>query len=360
MEFTQKLYKIDTKGKTRVLHIHTKGSDLIQESGIVDGKLITHTKTCNGKNIGRTNETTPEEQAKSEAASKVTESLKSEYFTTIEEAKGDDVILPMLAKDYKKEFKKIDWTTAYIQPKLDGMRCLAFVKDGKCTLVSRTGTLIDTVPHIVDVILANVTKGLEYIFDGELYAHGLNFQENMRLIKKVRPGETNKIVYHIYDVVENSPYSDRQTNIADFVDRCNSSIINLVSTFKASSEKDMKDFHIVNLKAGYEGTIIRHGNVGYQVNKRSSYLLKYKDFIDIALPVIDIIPAESRPDWASPIFELKGVKFGAGMKFSHNERIDILKNKKDYIGKTAEIRFFEYSENGIPRFPVVVGFRLDK
>ena len=49
-----------------------------------------------------------------------------------------------------------------------------------------------------------------------------------------------------------------------------------------------------------------------------------------------------------------------GMKFSHAEREEILINKENYIGKTAEIRFFEYTEDGIPRFPVAVGIRLDK
>ena len=48
------------------------------------------------------------------------------------------------------------------------------------------------------------------------------------------------------------------------------------------------------------------------------------------------------------------------MKFSHKEREEILTNKVDYIGKIAEVRFFEYSEDGIPRFPVCHGFRLDK
>jgi hypothetical protein len=34
--------------------------------------------------------------------------------------------------------------------------------------------------------------------------------------------------------------------------------------------------------------------------------------------------------------------------------------KEEYIGQTAEVRFFEYTDGGIPRFPVCVGFRLDK
>ena len=47
------------------------------------------------------------------------------------------------------------------------------------------------------------------------------------------------------------------------------------------------------------------------------------------------------------------------MKFSYKEREEILKNKKDYIGRTAEIRFFEYTDDGLPRFPVCYGFRND-
>ena len=42
------------------------------------------------------------------------------------------------------------------------------------------------------------------------------------------------------------------------------------------------------------------------------------------------------------------------------ERQQILIDKADYIGQTAEIRFFEYTDDGLPRFPVCVGFRLDK
>jgi hypothetical protein len=38
----------------------------------------------------------------------------------------------------------------------------------------------------------------------------------------------------------------------------------------------------------------------------------------------------------------------------------MLAMKGEYIGQTAEVRFFEYTDGGIPRFPVCVGFRLDK
>jgi hypothetical protein len=33
--------------------------------------------------------------------------------------------------------------------------------------------------------------------------------------------------------------------------------------------------------------------------------------------------------------------------------------KEEYIGQKAEVRFFEYTDGGIPRFPICHGFRLD-
>ena len=73
-----------------------------------------------------------------------------------------------------------------------------------------------------------------------------------------------------------------------------------------------------------------------------------------------ITPNEANPLHGTPHFELRGKSFKSGVKMSYEDREDLLQNKNKYIGKTAEIRFFEYSENGIPRFPVMVGIRLDK
>ncbi len=343
------LYKIDSKGKKRFLTISTEGSDLIQESGLIDGKSITHRKTCSGKNIGKSNETSPARQAISEMESKITEKLTEGYSKTLEELITNDTVLPMLAKEYGKEKKKVDWNTAYVQRKYDGMRCL---KTGD-KLISRTNKVIDTVPHIM-----NLLPGLLNTFDGELYAHGLNFQENMRLIKKYRPGQTESVKYHVYDlVIPDMPFSQRYA-LLQFAAK-DIEHIEIVETFKVNSEEELIQYHQQFLSEGYEGTMLRWGTEGYKVNGRSSNLLKYKDFQDIQLIIEDIEPAESRPEWGVPVFSINGKKFRAGMKFSHEERKEILTNKQDYIGTMAEIRYFEKSEDGIPRFPVMVGIRLD-
>ena len=136
--------------------------------------------------------------------------------------------------------------------------------------------------------------------------------------------------------------------------------IKLAETFEVNSKEELIEYHKKFLEEGYEGSIIRHSEEGYAVNKRSSSLLKFKDFKDIACEIIDVEPSEKRPRQGIFICKHRGNYFGCGMKFSHAEREEILINKEHYIGKTAEIRFFEYTEDGIPRFPVAVGIRLDK
>lgn len=351
------LYKKDSKGKIRIWKIHTKGAKLIQEAGLLEGKLTTNEKTCTGKNIGKSNETTPKDQAKLELESEYRSKLDEGYFETKDEAENNIVLLPMLAKTYEDHKDKIDWNNCYIQPKLDGMRCLAKISKGKVQLISREGKEIQNMDHIIKE-LSEIKQ--DVILDGELYAHGLSFQENMRLIKKYRKGETENIIFHIYDSISEESFWERSKNVFNAIHSVDYGNLWDVDTNKIYNEKELQKYHAQFIQEGYEGSIVRWGEKGYKLNSRSENLLKYKDFQDIALPILDIIPASQRPEWGVPQFELKGKKFEAGMRYSHKEREDFLKNKSKYIGKTAEIRFFEYSDDGIPRFPVMVGIRLDK
>jgi DNA ligase-1 len=355
-EFDQKVYKKDSSGKIRVLHVYTEGADLIQESGVVDGALVQHRSTCISKNVGKANETTPEKQAKLEAASKIETKMSTGYFNSIQEAKDNEVILPMLAKDFNSEKSKIKYP-CYAQPKLDGMRGLG--KKGK-GIKSRKGKAITTLSHIEAEIDQLGYADFMETLDGEIYAHGLTFQENMKIIKKYVSGETEKVKYHVYDMVlPNLDFASRYTFLRKLVADCKT--IELVPTYKLNNEAELKTLHQKFISEGYEGTIVRHSDAGYAINKRDSQLLKYKDFIDITCEIIDIVPSEKRPEQGVCVCLHNNHTFHTGMKFSHADREEILSNKQDYIGKQkAEIRFFEYTDDGLPRFPVCVGFRLDK
>jgi len=357
MSYSKKIYKKDSKGKIRELHVYSNGAQLIQISGLIDGNKVTHSSICEPKNVGRSNETTCEEQADFEAIAKIQSKMSEGYFDSINDAKNNVVILPMLAKDYKKEFHKVMYP-CYVQPKLDGMRAL-YGNMGSDILefISRKGKSITTMSHIESEF-----KTLDFVLDGELYAHGESFQENMKLIKKDRGEATKKVKYHVYDIVSDLPFIERFAILRKFIKGYKN--IELVPTYYITDVYELQKLHVEFINLGYEGTIIRHSNAPYGVNKRDSQLLKYKDFIDEAYEVVDVVPSDKNPNQGVIHCTIGGgytnVTFGCGMKFSHKEREEILTNKVDYIGKIAEIRFFEYTDDGIPRFPVCVGFRLDK
>lgn len=364
--FDTTIYKKDSKGKLRYLRVYNDGAEVIQESGIIGTDSPTvHKSTAKAKNVGKTNETTPEMQAMLEAAAKVETKMSTGYFTTVEEAESSEVILPMLAESYEKKKDKITFP-CFAQPKLDGMRALG---KSHTPMISRKGKEIDTMGHI-QAELDLVQEGLS--LDGELYAHGISFQENMKLIKKDRGDATKTVKYHVYDLVlPLIAFRERYKILADLVKNltvergCTN--IELVPTYTINNEEDLKKLHGQFISQGYEGTIVRHSDSGYRINKRDVQLLKYKDFHDLACEVVDVVPSDKNPEQGvvhckmSDDYVLNpGGTFGCGMKFSHVEREEILENKENYIGKTAELRFFEYTDDGLPRFPVCVGFREDK
>lgn len=346
------IYKTDSKGKLRLLNIYTEGNVVVQLSGIVGSEnLVKHESVCKGKNIGKKNETTPEEQAILEGNAKIKGKLDTEYFETMELAMTQKVMLPMLGENFSEYESKVVYP-CYAQPKLDGMRGL---KDGP-KMTSRDNRVITTVNHILEEF-----RGVNEVFDGELYAHGISFQENMKLIKKYREGETEKVKYHVYDLVlPDLSFIERYNILKSLVEIHDPKNVELVPIYVINNKEELLALHSKFIGEGYEGTIVRWGDDGYKCNGRSKNLLKFKDFIDIACEIVDVVPMDKRPTHGSFVCKFPNGETNTGMKFSHKEREYILQNKHEYIGKTAEVRFFEYTDEGEPRFPVSVGIRLDK
>ncbi len=201
------LFKTDSAGKIRRLRLYVEGADLCSDAGLLDGAKVTNKKTCKPKNVGRSNETTGEAQALSEMWSKVAEKKNEGYCDTVDEAKDSSLVLPMLASEFAKV--TIDYQLpVFAQPKLDGMRCMVIKRDGLVILMSRGGKEITTLAHInKDFENPKIPDG---IYDGEAYSLSLgNFQNQMKAIKKYRPGITEQVEYHLYDIVLDKPYSER-------------------------------------------------------------------------------------------------------------------------------------------------------
>ena len=60
-------------------------------------------------------------------------------------------MMPMLAQSHDKHGHKIKYP-AYVQPKLDGIRCFVHVDGESVTLKSRTGKEFKSLGHIADAV----------------------------------------------------------------------------------------------------------------------------------------------------------------------------------------------------------------
>ena len=147
-----------------------------------------------------------------------------------------DVILPMLAQKYKERKKHIKFP-CYVQPKLNGMRCISYIKDGARVYQSRLGKYIFTLDHL--------TKDLEslsdLVLDGEIYMHGMALQDIVSLVKNqdtetIRNNLTVKnLKYWVYDCVSPLPFEERHKLLGGFVGG-----VKLLSTFTSSIGKRVK------------------------------------------------------------------------------------------------------------------------
>jgi DNA ligase-1 len=324
--------------------------------GYGDGKKqTTMLKILHGKNIGRSNQTTPYEQALSEAKSKWEKKQLENYRQNVND---DKQLLPMLAHKYVDHKHKIVWP-AYGQSKLNGVRCLAFIENDTVLYISRKGKTYETFSHWDDDLKNLFPSGT--ILDGEAFNPDLGFQEIIRRVKRVKTSrsniEDNPLQYWIYDVV--LPKVCYDARLAFLKERNDTDHIKIVPTYLLESEVQLKRYHQRNLIDGYEGTMIRSRHGMYKPDRRSYDLLKYKDFLDEEFEIIGGRSAQGR-DEGTVIFECKtksGLTFNVRPKGTWDERKDYLDNLNEYVGQMLTVRFQEKSEDGVPIFPVGLSVR---
>lgn len=361
-----KLFKYTTKKQVQEWQIIAEDDKFYTIEGIQNGKLTTSLPTiCKPKNVGRSNETTAEQQALNEAQAKWQKKVDSGYNEILTTKKN--FVEPMLAFEYDKY--PIDWDNeiVYTQPKLDGLRAI----NENNTLMSRNGKPYVSAPHLYQ---DKVT------LDGELYNHKFkdDFNKVVSLFKKQKPSdeelkECEKYgQYWIYDM-PNVPggYDKRYEAMlkwyASLSDE-DKKKFKVVPSKVVTSKQQLDEVHARNLELGYEGTIIRRLNVNYEF-KRSKQLLKFKDFIDEEFVIVGFEEGTGRRVGTIGYFIMQHDKnptqtFKSNVKGDFDFLKDVWKNAKSYIGKKATVKYFNRTpkqENGtgdVPRFPYII--KLDR
>jgi DNA ligase-1 len=268
------------------------------------------------------------------------------------------MIKPMLA--HKVNENRIDFSEkVFIQPKLDGVRCI-FTKDGA---YSRTGKEFHNLQHIKIDLEKFFEQQPHTVLDGELYNHDLrdDFEQIISLVRKQKPTDEDRlnahklIQYHVYDMVAEGPsYEDRLNWLLSSKNLWSDSVIS-VDTLEVHGYNGAEVVHKVFLNKGYEGSILRLN--GPYEQKRSYNLQKFKDFSDTEATIIGYEAGKGKRQGTLGKFIMlddDGNKFGCppGKGYTYKDLANMLDNIHDYIGKVATFTYFERTKAGSYRHPL--------
>jgi ATP-dependent DNA ligase len=373
-----KLFKTTSKGGEQEWTIAVQDcgdntADIITVHGKVGGKMQeARVHVAQGKNLGKKNATTALQQALAEAEAKHKKQLDKGY--AAERGGSSMELKPMLAHKYEDDKDKVVFSPAFIQPKLDGIRCLAHrVSEYDIRLISRQGKSLnhDGLNHILMVLRTYMRDG--DVWDGELYVHGVSFQSIASWTKKAQD-DSQKLQYHVYDLVLPKPFEERYDLLCDRLlandvpvhlwedqDEVHRPPVRLVPTQVISSHEDVQSHHEVLVAKGYEGVMLRWGEEPYKSGYRSHSLLKVKAFQDQEFDIIDVVQGKGKFEGRA-IFVCrtnKGDTFEAVPKGRDELRQRYFTEREKLIGKMLSVRFFEWTagDNPVPRFPIAISVR---
>ena len=268
---------------------------------------------------------------------------------------------------HKVNENRIDFSEeVFIQPKLDGVRCI-FTKDGA---YSRTGKEFHNLQHIKIDLEKFFEQQPHTVLDGELYNHDLrdDFEQIISLVRKQKPTDEDRlnahklIQYHVYDmclnyskVSESLSYANRLNWLLSSKNLWSDSVIS-VETHRVKKYEEAANMHYDGfLKQGYEGSILRLN--GPYEQKRSYNLQKFKDFSDTEATIVGYEAGKGKFTGLIGKFLMiddNGIEFGCpiGKGYNYDDRRFILNNIHDYMGKRATFTYFERTKAGSYRHPL--------
>lgn len=289
--------------------------------------------------------------------------------------------LVQLANTYDRKAKKHiavkRWLLSY---KLDGLRCIALRESsdenydkGRWFLYSRKGKEFITVNHLKPELEALYSRFGWTFFDGELYKHGLSFEEIQGPVMAYTQGQVPDMEYHVF-VVGNAEKFLRQEDP------------NHVDPIGGPPEKFAPHIHFTQIglceadevedkleeafEQGYEGIMLRDPDQNYDY-KRSNALLKLKSslkdeeegevisdcfVVDIEyndlFPVIEDEKLHTERLLVRLVVQQEdGVLCKVGSGFSLDFRRYYTQHPYELLGCKIEAKHQGYGKNGRMRFP---------
>ena len=273
----------------------------------------------------------------------------------------------MLAKSYQDLNSNVFDREWLCSRKLDGVRCMIYLKDGKLHSASRGGGTYDpALKHILEdqELLKIFVLKPDLILDGEIYHHGSDWplQRISGLARQQEwKEECKQLQYWVYDYVSKEPFSQRYEYLMSLKNNFSeTSNIKICDHYKLTGWITVKKWHDKFVKEGFEGLCARNPEKEYGVGKRSGvYLIKLKEFQTDEFKIVGVRDGLRPEDMCFVLRTKEGKEFAAKPACDSETRIYYIQHKDEFIGKMATCKFFYYSQENVPLLPVFEHVRPD-
>jgi predicted DNA-binding WGR domain protein len=369
------LYGIDSGGKVKIwsakVQFFPEENKAVQivEFGQIDGKKQVASREYDSGKGGKS----PLEQCTQETKRKWLDKKEKENYKTeistesapasaAHDVRGTFLplpILPMLAKKFEQDRLNVSFP-CFVQPKLDGLRCIMYLHDGQLVAQSRTGNAFVSMSEIKSSLLPFFERHPQVVLDGELYTKDIPFEKLAGIIKKQKITDKdsailNLITYNVYDIVDlKAPFSKRIEFLRDNFEADQYPRIKFVPTYLIHDVNEFRSKFSEFVENGFEGIMLRNVGGLYRTNYRSSELLKYKEFDEDEYPIVGFTEGEGRDKgtviWICETPDQK--RFTVKPRGTIEVRRKLYAQGDSYKGKMLTVIHFGLTQEGIPRFPI--------
>tara|TARA_R110002167_G_scaffold53400_6_gene153221 strand:- start:1049 stop:2281 length:1233 start_codon:yes stop_codon:yes gene_type:complete len=264
----------------------------------------------------------------------------------------------------KFDMKRIKSTEVFIEPKLDGIRCLAIVENREAKLFTRAGKLITNFDDTVGAELSKLNDGC---YDGEIMS--TDFTALMRQVHRKEGADISEVYFALFDYIPLEEWKEkssreqawRRYEILKWRIKDLNKYVTLVKRERIKSDyNEIKRIHDSYVNLGYEGAMIKTIHDPYCFGRDYS-VMKFKAFFDADVPIIGLKEGTGKHQGklGSFLVDYKGVSVSVGSGLNDELRVKLWGDPA-IIGRIIEVRYQEETPDGSLRFPTFVCFRNDR
>ena len=286
-----------------------------------------------------------------------------------------------LANKYFDKPEYVEGKQFAITTKIDGGRIIALKENGRVSFYTRAGQKYEGLVDLEKEMLERIPDN--FVLDGEItlldyknYDSKTAYKQAMKITRT--DGDKTGVKMLVFDGMPLSDWKTQQSSLTYLQRRqmldCMTAFYNddityfelLPILYLGSDTTKITELLDSELARGQEGIMINICDAPYEF-KRTNNLLKVKKMHTMDLEVLAVEEGEGRLAGTLGAIKVKYkngnvVKVGSG--FSDEMRALIWRNPESYVGKIAEVQYFEETTNADGgeslRFPVFKDFRTDK